>query len=196
MDYCDQTEMKGTKKQFSREAFKSMRQTGAITATSKYSVEKMLSVIDFNKDLTIVELGVGNGVVTEKLIKRISPNSRLIALEINENLFNLVNQRLPQDDARISFHMHSAFEIDNLLDDLGIGEVDYFISTLPLTMFNKEDNVRLMTKMRHYLKSSGRYVQIQYSPLKYPMIRRYFSTVKVRFVLANIPPAIVYFCSI
>jgi len=187
--------MKGTKKEFSKEAFKSMRQTGAITATSKYSVRKMLSVIDFQKQLTIVELGVGNGVVTEKLIKRLSPNSRLIALEINENLFNLVKDRLSVDE-RVSLHQHSAFEIDNLLDDLGIGEVDYFISTLPLTMFSKEDNNRLMTKMRHYLKPSGKYVQIQYSPLKYPMIRRYFPNVKVSLVLANIPPAIVYFCSI
>jgi len=187
--------MKGTKKQFSKEAFKAMRQTGAITATSKYSVEKMLSVIKFKEQLTIVELGVGNGVVTEKLIKRLSPSSRLIALEINENLFNLVKDRLPQDE-RISLHQHSAFELDNLLDDLGIGEVDYFISTLPLTMFSKEDNNRLMTKMRHYLKPSGKYVQIQYSPLKYPMVRRYFPKVKVSLVLANIPPAIVYFCSV
>ncbi|HHB79144.1 MAG TPA: methyltransferase domain-containing protein [Saprospiraceae bacterium] len=188
--------MKGTKKQFSREAFKSLRQTGAITATSKYSVEKMLSVIDFNKDLTIVEFGVGNGVVTTKLLNRISPGSRLVALEINENLYNLVSTILPSDDDRISFHKYSAFDIDNLLDDLGIGEVDYFISTLPLTMFSKEDNIKLMTKMRHYLKPSGKYVQIQYSPLKYPMVRRYFPKVKVSLVLANIPPAIVYFCSL
>ncbi len=172
-----------------------MRQTGAITATSKYSVRKMLSVIDFQKPLVIVELGVGNGVVTEKLIKRLGKDSRLIALEINENLYNLAKDNLPIDE-RVSLHRHSAFEIDNLLDDLGIGEVDYFISTLPLTMFSKEDNKRLMTKMCHYLKPSGKYVQIQYSPLKYPMVRRYFPNVKVSLVLANIPPAIVYFCSV
>lgn len=187
--------MKGTKKQFSKEAFRTMRQTGAIAATSKYSVDKMLSIVDFKKDIVIVELGVGNGVVTHRIINRLGENSRLIALEINENLFNLANSTLAKDD-RISLHQHSAFEIDNLLDDLGVGEVDYFISTLPLTNFSNEDNNRLMTKMRHYLKPSGRYIQIQYSPLKYPMIRRYFSDVKVRFVIANLPPAIVYFCTV
>ncbi len=188
--------MKGTKKQFSKEAFKSMRQTGAITATSKYSVEKMLSAIDFSKDLTIVELGVGNGVVTQRILRKLNDRSRLIALEINKTFYDLVEDRLAKDDPRISLHQYSAFDIDNLLDDLGIGQVDYFVSTLPLTMFSKEDNTKLMTKMKHYLRPEGKYVQILYSPIKYPMIRRFFPKIKIRIVLANIPPAMVYFCSL
>ena len=187
--------MKGTKKEFSKEAFKSMRQTGAVTATSKYSVKKMISAIEFSNDIVIVELGVGNGVVTKQLLANLGLNSRVIALEINETLFDLASSALPDDD-RITMHQHSAFDIDNLLDDLGIGQVDYFVSTLPLTMFNKEDNIKLMTKICHYLNPSGKYIQIQYSPLKYPMIKRYFSKVKVGFVAANMPPALVYFCTV
>ncbi len=178
---------------FSKEAIKSLKQTGALTATSRYSVEKMLAKIDFSQDLTIVELGVGNGAVTKAIMEHLGPNSRLIALEINENMYRLALNAL-RPDHRVQIAHHSAFELSDLLKSLGIDKVDVIVSTLPLTMFKKENNDRLMAQIRAHLKPNGQYIQIQYSPIKYPLIKRYFPKVKIQVALANFPPALLFFC--
>ena len=72
-----------SKSNFINELVKNENQIGAIAPSSKYLAQKMLAKIDFSTDLNIVELGPGTGVFTSKLLKRMSPNSKLLSLELN-----------------------------------------------------------------------------------------------------------------
>ncbi|MEX0823167.1 MAG: rRNA adenine N-6-methyltransferase family protein, partial [Balneolaceae bacterium] len=61
------------------------RDVASITPTSKRCVKKVCNHIDFTKDFTLVEYGPGDGVFSRFLLEKMSPGSRLILIEANEN---------------------------------------------------------------------------------------------------------------
>ena len=57
--------------QFIKESLKSLKEVGTILPSSKFVIEKMVEPINFEKKLTIFELGPGGGVITKKLLEKI-----------------------------------------------------------------------------------------------------------------------------
>ena len=78
------------KRVFLSEFIKQKKTVGAITPSSKFLMKKMLSKVDFSKDILIVEIGPGTGVFTQEILSRMTLNSRLISFEINDIFFMMV----------------------------------------------------------------------------------------------------------
>ena len=63
--------------------FTNYRNIGAISPSSRFLYKKMISPIDLEKDIHIVEFGAGNGAFTDALLKKITPESNLSIFEID-----------------------------------------------------------------------------------------------------------------
>ena len=63
---------------FLKESLKNIRQIGSIFPSSRFVVRKMIEPIDFEKKITILELGSGTGVITKQLLEKINSESTLI----------------------------------------------------------------------------------------------------------------------
>lgn len=172
-----------------------MKTSGSITPSSRHLVRKCLKNVDFENAKVIVEFGVGDGVITEELLKKLNPNCRLIALEINENLCAYSRERF-EEFPNLELHCTSAFDFDSLLKKLDIDKVDYFISSLPLSLFKKHEIEGLFNKIPDYLAGGGAYIQYQYSLGKYPYFKQVFDQVSVDFTIRNAPPALIFTCTI
>ena len=59
-----------------------------ISPTSKTATKKIINTIDPTKDLNILEYGPGTGALTIPLLKKISPESKILAIERNQNLIS------------------------------------------------------------------------------------------------------------
>lgn len=171
-----------------------MKTSGSITPSSKYLVQKCLKNVDFEQSKVIVEFGVGDGVITEELLKKMNPNCRLIALEINKNLCDYSRERF-KDFQNLELYCASAFEFDVLLEKLDIKQVDYFISSLPLSLFKKQEIEILFKKIPDFMSKGGAYIQYQYSLGKYPYFKKVFDEVRVDFTIRNAPPALIFTCT-
>lgn len=169
--------------------FKSWREVGSITPSSSFLTKRILAEIDFKKSSTIVELGPGSGPFTKEIIKRMSPNSKLIMFETNTDFYKeLIKVR----DPRVVIHNESALQMQNYLS----GErVDYIVSGIPLSNLEVSHQKGLLRSIYSALLPKGRYLQFQYSLGAYKMIEGIFNDVSLRFVPLNIPPAFVYSCS-
>ena len=179
---------------FSLEAIKSIRESGTIVASSRFLVDKMTKNIK-DQDNVIIEFGTGDEKITKTILKKTSCDSKVLSFELNQIMFKKANVILPQDN-RLCVINDSAQNFDHVLKEHHIKKVDYFISSLPLSLLKKTDIESLLSKVNQHLHSGGMFIQYQYSLDKLDLLKSHFSDVKVRFTPLNIPPAFIYYCKI
>jgi phospholipid N-methyltransferase len=84
---------------FLNESIKSFSTTASVVPSSPYLARAMLRSIDFNLATSIVEVGVGTGAVTHELLRRMRPDARLYALDINPRFIDYLRSAI--DDRRL-----------------------------------------------------------------------------------------------
>ena len=181
-------------KSFFKTCVSSIKTSGTIKPSSKKLINTCLKNLDFSKYNTIVELGPGDGCVTAEIISRMNGDTKLFSIEINEAFYAHCTQRFSDIEKDIVFHKGSAFELQDILHKNGIDKVDCIVSSLPLSLFKKEQVEDLLRQVKVILGKEGKYVQYQYSLMNYTFFKRVFSNVNLDMTLVNFPPAFVYHC--
>jgi phospholipid N-methyltransferase len=166
------------------------RQVGAILPTSRQAVRDMLDMGDVPGARLVVELGAGTGSQTGEILARLAPDAKLIALEIDRGLADLLRGRY--DDPRLQVVCDSA---ENLGDHLGAEQVDVLVCALPFTSLETGLRRRILESMPKALADGGVALVIQYSPLIQSELRRLFPSVRRRISPINVPPAFLFACS-
>lgn len=161
---------------------------GAVLPTSQFGVRNICSKIDFTKDLTLVEYGPGNGVLTQYILDRMTPHSTLIAIETN---IDFVNELRPISDPRLKIVHGTAERVREVLAALGHHRVDYVLSGIPLSFLQPPKRAALVRNTYESLGPKGTFVVYQYSPLMAPYLAKDFKEVTLGFVPLNVPPLFV-----
>ncbi len=181
-----------TKRNFLKEFFKDRKMVGAVSPSTRFLGEKMLASIDFDKAKGLVELGPGTGVFTEVIIKRMRKDAKLLVFELNDEFYHDLNDRI--DDPRVQIIHDPAENIAKYLPEEEYGNQDAVISSLPLMVFPDELRRNVVNAGYNALKSSGVYVQFQYSLKSKKFLESIYKSVKITFTIKNFPPAFVYTC--
>lgn len=173
------------------ESLKNMKTIGALTACSPAAAGKMTKPVDFSRAMLVVELGGGTGAITKEILARMRPDAELVVFEINPVFADVLSV---MGDQRLTVVNDSAVNLGRYLSERGITTVDAVISTLPLTIMDKETRAAILGEVLGVLHAEGRYVQIQYSLVSKKEMQRKFSSVKLDFTPLNFPPAFFYIC--
>lgn len=181
------------KKIFFKSFIDNPRQTGSIIQSSPFLVSELIRPVNFNEARFIVEFGAGTGVVTKKILQKMSPNATLLCFEINKELCKELKKKIK--DPRLKIINDGAEKLERYLKRYGIKEVDYIISELPLVVLPKKIKEGILKQVTTYLKNGGQYIQFQYSLVSRKKFKEIFSQMEVRFTLLNLPPAFVYVCT-
>ena len=170
-------------------ALKTMKTTGAISSSSEFLAEKMMNPIHFDAVKNIIELGTGHGTLTKEILKRMSSGCRLTSFEIND-VFYRESKELVKD-ARLNIMNEDARNIHQFFDP---ESVDVVISGLPLAMMPDEIKTEILHQVKKALRNDGYFIQFQYSPLDFRLVRSFFPSFKLKFTILNLPPALIYVC--
>jgi len=177
---------------FIKEAVKTIKSSGAILPSSKWLTKRVVNAIDFSNARVIVEFGAGNGVFTKEILSKSNRDTKLVVFEVNQFFYD---ELLKIDDDRITVINGSA---DGLLDYLcknGYENVDYIISSLPLTNMPKSIVNIILKEAYNVLSTSGAFLQYQYSLGFYKKLKSVFKNkISVKFEPFNFPPAFLYVC--
>lgn len=173
---------------FFKESIRNIKTVGTITRSSKYLCKGMIKPVDFEKADVIVELGAGDGVITEHILKHMKKDSKLLAFEVNTKF---CDQMREIDDDRLEVIEDSAEKLKEYLDKFNLGKADYIISAIPYVSFPEELARKIIQTSKENLKENGLYVQVHYSLLTKKFYQSIFGNVDVSFVPLNIPPAFV-----
>jgi len=166
------------------------RQVGAVIPTSRRAVNDMLDLARLEDARLVVELGAGTGVHTRELLRRLGPDARLLAFEIDPQLSATVAAEV--DDSRLNLVTASAEEVDDHLDG---ADVDVIVSALPFTSLPATVRERVLDKAQAVLAPAGVMLVLQYSPLIKRELDRRFASVERRLSPLNLPPAFLFCCS-
>jgi len=181
------------RKTFFEVAIKNLNTVGTFTYSSKYLIQQTLKPINFKKDLNIVELGAGNGCITQTLLNQMTANSRLFSFEINPNFVEIIKQTIT--DKRLELCMQSAELFPEVLQLNGIHQPDHIVSAVPMVVLPKALVHQILSTSAEKLPAGGFFSQITYSLFNKSLYKQYFKRVELKFTLRNFPPAFTYVCS-
>jgi phospholipid N-methyltransferase len=167
----------------------SPRQIGSVTPSSHYLSDKMLSMIDWTKIRSIGELGAGTGIITEQILKSMSPGCKLAVFEKDPDMRNLLQQKFPEITC-----FEEAQLLTRSLLEINLTKLDSIVSGLPFSNFSDELRNRILDEVAASLSDDGVFVTFQYSLKLKKLLTQKFSRVETHFVLMNIPPAFVFVC--
>jgi phospholipid N-methyltransferase len=173
-----------------KELFTNLSTTGAVTFSSKALVNKMLSYADFKGAKLIVELGGGDGSITQGIVERMDPDAQLLVFEISQNFCNNMEKMFPQKNVRII--CDSAENIDKYVN----GEkAELIFSSLPFSLIPKPVRDQIFVKSKNTVSEHGQFIQICYSYLLKYQFANHFTEIKTVFTLKNFPPAFIMVCN-
>src|SRR5450759_3072580 len=136
------------------------RRTGAIVPSSKNLAAAMARWLPIDADEYVLEHGPGTGAGTQAHIGRGVHTQRLVAIEKNPKMADILRVRFP----RANIITGDARHLDRLMQEQlnGHGAVGAVISSLPLRNFPADVAEELAGKIRAILSPKGKWVQYTY----------------------------------
>ena len=176
---------------FLKESLKNIRQIGSIFPSSRFVVRKMIEPIDFEKKITILELGAGTGVITRQLLEKMNSESILICFETNQKFCQELEK---MKNEKMTLINESAETMQTHIKQLKIEQVDYIVSSVPLMTIPQEITNKILTASVEILGNSGKLIQLQYTKVLDKKIRAYYNQIDITFTPKYYLPAFIYTC--
>jgi phospholipid N-methyltransferase len=171
--------------------------TGAVLPSSDGLCEYMTDLAGLNDVSTVIELGSGTGVITEKIMRKKAESTTFFALEINPAFVEATKNKCP--DAIV--YQSSAENVMKHLEMHGESGCDRIISSLPWSTFNGETQQLILDSIYDVLKPGGIFLTYAYvlavvAPaawrFKKKLYAKFDKVETSRIVWNNIPPAFIY----
>jgi phospholipid N-methyltransferase len=175
---------------FVRQFLRNPRELGSITPSSRFLTRAIVEEIDFASRRRIVELGPGTGVFTRELLGRLTADGALLALDTNADFVQRLRQELP--DRRLRVVQASAEAVQAQVAAQNWESADVVISGIPYTLLPRATTAAIVRASHRVLAPGGLFVAYQYSPYLRPFLRGTFGSCRLKLVVRNLPPAVVF----
>src|SRR5690348_10655148 len=183
---------KGDALLFFRNFFRHPRMLGSIIPSSRFLIKQLLQPIDWERARVIVEYGPGVGGITAEILRRMRPDARLVAIEMNPEFVRFLRKNLV--DERFHVVEASAADVKEIMQKLGFTKADYIISGIPLGSMPSQVREPILRNTCEALSPGGAFLVFQFTTRVLPDLNRFFRYVKRKFEPLNILPAHLFFC--
>lgn len=178
---------------FARNFFKFPAMLGSFIPSSRFLVNDVLTQVDWERARVIVEYGPGVGTMTQEILRRMHPDARLVAIELNREFVNFLQEEV--GDPRMHVVHGSAGKVREILESLGVGSADYIISGIPYTNMPEAVRKEILEESRQALDPDGALLIYQFTRTVLPYLESSFGSVKQNFQPLNIFPARIFYCT-
>lgn len=165
---------------------------GSAIPSSRFLINRVLDSLDWPSIRLMVEYGPGVGTFTREILRRLRPNTSLIAIELNLEFVDFLRDSLP--DPRLRVLHGSAADVRNLLLPMKLCQADCILSGIPYTVLPSEMRRHIFLETRQVLSRDGLFVVYQYTRAVLPDLRKTFPSVDLDFEPLNILPARLFRC--
>jgi phospholipid N-methyltransferase len=178
---------------FARNFFKFPAMLGSLVPSSRFLVNDVLSQVDWEKAQVVVEFGPGVGTMTHEIQKRMRPDAKLVAIELNHEFVGFLQEQI--QDRRLHVVQESACRVRNVLGGLGLARADYIISGIPYSTMPDQVRREILEESRQVLDPEGALLIYQFTRTVLPYLESSFGTVQQNFQPLNILPARIFHCT-
>ena len=169
------------------------KDVGALHASSRFLVRRLLGCLRPDRIQTIVELGPGPGIATRPILEALPAGARYLAIEKNPAFLASLTSSAP--DPRLRVIAGDACSIRDILAAEGVASADAIIASIPFSFLTKEQRAGLVADIGSLLADDGDFVIFhQFTLLMRPLARQHFPRVRVQFEPRNIMPCFLIHC--
>jgi phospholipid N-methyltransferase len=169
------------------------KNVASLFPTSSFAVNRAFKNIDLNGYKVIVEYGPGEGAFTRRILKTMSSDTTLIAIETNTTMVDALKTIR---DKRLIVVNDSAENIKSILHEHGFENADCVVSGIPFTFLKKPQRELIVSRTRDALKDNGVFIVYQNSFYAVKYLKKEFNTIGKDFEPRNIPPLFIMRCTI
>ncbi|MFV2020021.1 class I SAM-dependent methyltransferase [Micromonospora sp. LOL_023] len=194
----DAGRLRGDLGTFAREFLRSPARIGAVAPSSRRLAEALTAPLPERGEPVVVELGPGTGSCTGMIQNRLAGRGRHLAVELSPTLADLLTARHP----KVEVITGNATECQSLIAERGVTAADVVVSGLPWASFPRDLQLSALDAVCEVLAPGGAFTTFAYVfAAQTPPARRFRQLLRERFeevvmgrtVLANLPPAFVYY---
>ncbi len=160
---------------------------GSIIPSSKTLINRMLEPVDWANTKLFVEYGPGVGTFTRPILERLAPDATLVAIDTNPDFCDYLKRSI--SDSRLQIVNGSAADVEEILEELGLGKADYTISGLPFSTLPAGVGPAIAKATAAALRPGGSFLVYQFRPSVRNIIAPFFERVDHAFEPINVPPA-------
>lgn len=176
-------------------ALRAPMKIGGFLPSSRSLARAMASGVDLKRQGHVIELGAGTGVVTHALLQAHVPADRLVVIERDERLHEIICGHFPQ----LTILKADAIELDKVLEKIGVHKVSTVVSSLPFLVMPEPVRNAIQAQMAKVIGDDGVIIQFTYGP-KSPILPAqqralHLQGKRLKLVIGNIPPAHVWIYS-
>lgn len=161
--------------------------TGALSETSRKVEIEICRHLPKDKDITVVEFGMGHGNLTREILNVISPNSKLYTFEVNKEFCDHVRKSLP--DTRLTIINDGA---ENLTSHVTV-PIQGVIASIPFSFFSEEKGLEIIQSAYDQLDTGCFYSQVLYTKFNFKKFQKIFDASELK-KLSYFPPEYIYHC--
>ncbi|MEO8454793.1 MAG: methyltransferase domain-containing protein [Sphingomicrobium sp.] len=176
--------------QFLRGFLKNPVMVGSIIPSSKVLIERMLEPVDWANTKLFVEYGPGVGTFTRPLLEQLAPDATLVTVDTNAEFTHYLKDSI--DDPRLVAVTGSAADIEQILQERGLGSADYVLSGLPFSTLPPGIGESIAQATAKVIRPGGAFLVYQFSPKVLNFIKPYFDRIERGFEWINVPPATLF----
>lgn len=175
---------------FFRQFLKHPVMVGSIIPSSGKLIDHMLSRVDWTRCKLFVEYGPGVGTFCGPVLKRMTPDATLIAIDTNREFVEYLDRRI--DDPRFRAVLGSAADVRQIIGDHGFAHADYVLSGLPFSTLPPGVGPAIARATQEVLAPGGAFLVYQFHPRVRNFLAPHFTRIDHDMELLNVPPAQLY----
>ncbi len=166
---------------------KNFRDTGAFKETSRKVELEICQRIPSDREVIVVEFGMGHGNITREILSTISEGSKLYAFEVVEEFCDHVKTEI--NDDRLIIINDGA---ENLKKHIS-KPIDSVVSSIPFSFFSEEKGRTIIQHAHDLLNEKSTYSQVLLTKFNFKKFQAVFENCEM-VNLQGFPKEYVYHC--
>lgn len=177
---------------FARNFFRNPKMLGSVIPSSRFLIHQLLRHVEWQRARVVVELGPGVGTITREVLRKMRPDGKLVAFEVNDDFVRHLRENF--SDKRLQIEHRSGVEVAGALAQSNLGKADYVIAGIPFSILTASERDAVLSACNDSLADGGTMLVYQFSGRVRRDLERIFGRVERVFEPRNVLPAQVFRC--
>ena len=148
---------------------------GSIIPSSRFTINRMLSRVDWDECRLFVEYGPGVGTFCRPVLDRLRRDGQLIVIDTNADFIDYLRRTIT--DSRFIAVNGSAADVEDIVAGHGHERADYVLSGLPFSTLPDGVGPAIAAATHRVLRRGGAFLVYQFTPRARAFMSRHFQRI-------------------
>lgn len=163
---------------------------GSIVPSSRFTINRMLSKVDWANTKLFVEYGPGVGTFCQPVLDRLPRDGMLIVIDTNPMFIDYLRRTIT--DSRFVAVNGSAADVEEIVRAHGHEKADYVLSGLPFSTLPKGVAPAIASATYRVIRKGGAFLVYQFRPKARSYMAPHFKRIDDAIEPINVPPCFMW----